>query len=105
MARFWIHWIGVERRQAAGGRGESFAPRVDVLGYWPGGSKLTKSPDGETDAKTTAKCAFPAGIADIPLGSRVTAPAHADGKTFTVDQVDVGEGPAGSPNHIELTVT
>lgn len=104
LAGFWVHPCVVRRRVAGGRYGETFAEPVTVTGFVEDGQKLVTGAGGK-QLTSSARVAFPAGTAAIPLDSEVTLPALFGGRTCAVIATAVGDaGGQPTPNHLEIAL-
>lgn len=109
LARWWVHEVGVRRLTGSGAGGDVYTPAPpaapeSVPCFVRDGTKLVRAMNG-SEVVSTVQIAYPAAIARIPVGSKVTLPALFGGRTSTVISSSVGDGGGlPTPDHNEAAL-
>lgn len=102
LSAWWVHPVVVERLTGTGAYGDKFAAGVTYLGFAEDKIQQVRDTQGN-EVTSTGTVAFPASVADIPPGSRVTLPSGRKATVITFARATAG--PLPTPNHLELTLT
>ncbi|KZM75748.1 hypothetical protein [Nocardia terpenica] len=91
---FWRHWVLVHRYVGNGAAGPLFDPPGGECGNVAAKNQMVRDTSGD-EVVSSASIAFPAGVAYIPPGSRITLPDEFGGRTTKVVAASVSN--AGPP--------
>lgn len=100
LAVFWQHSVGVERYAGTGAAGAVYDAKTTHRGNVASTSRMVRDASGD-EVVATASVAFPASVAAVPPGSRVTLP---DGRVSRVIAVAASPMPTPFPQSFTLHV-
>lgn len=107
LRHWWQHATTIERYEGESSVGDVYGQAEGRFGFWDdAASNLVVTVNGE-DTTVNARVYFPIGVAEIPLGSKITAPASKYSKVGRVVGVSVHElgGHLNLPEHVEVLLT
>lgn len=104
LRHWWQHATTIERYEGESSVGDVYGQAEGRFGFWDdAATSLIVTVAGE-DTKVNARVYYPIGVDEIPLNSKITAPASKFSKVGRVIGVSVHEmgGNMNLPEHVEV---